>query len=262
MVSNNLNNTTCAMKRAFSDLQEPQELNGDAQLEMSISSPSYTPRYRYYAMIFIDDEGNLQVQESQSVQDRGPNRTYRSVKCLKSSHLLESPSSRHFAEHDSDHEDFDNSASMVSLRIGDTSKVTAYYERAYREFQQLNCRAIAKEFIRAIEPLKQVKHPYNGKTPVGSASGTERNPEATKPNWWPPGVMHKEPDHLKKEYRLQLLVHITCKLGSHGITIDMLKQVARGIERKLPDPQRAEVIYEILRVRNMQEKFEKGQVGK
>lgn len=62
--------------------------------------------------------------------------------------------------------------------------------------------------------------------------------------------------------RLKLLVHITCKLGSYGITSDKLKQVARDIERKLPDPKRAEVIYEILRVRKMQERFEGGEVGK
>lgn len=91
---------------------------------------------------------------------------------------------------------------MTSIRIGDTKKVLAYYERAYSEFQQMNCRTIAKEFIRAIEPCKQVKHPYNGKAPAGSAPGTEKNPEATKPNWWPPGIIHKEPDHLKKKCML------------------------------------------------------------
>lgn len=53
---------------------------------------------------------------------------------------------------------------------------------------------IAKAFIGLIEPKKQVKHPYhpyNGKTPAGSALGTKKDPEASKPEWWPPGVMHK-----------------------------------------------------------------------
>lgn len=82
----------------------------------------------------------------------------------------------------------------------------AYYERAYSDFQQLNCRMIAKEFVRAIEPMKQVRRPYIGKAPEGFPSGIKKNPEATKPEWWPPGVMHKEPDHMRKEcmfvYRL------------------------------------------------------------
>ena len=79
----------------------------------------------------------------------------------------------------------------IELEIGDTEKVIAYYEAALRRFQQLNCRNIAKSFIKAIEPRKQVKHPYNG--------GRSGDPEATKPAWWPASVMHKEPDHLKME---------------------------------------------------------------
>lgn len=95
---------------------------------------------------------------------------------------------------------------MVPLRIGDEAKVTAYYEGALKHFQQLNCRMVAKAFIKFIEPRKQVRHPYNGgKPPAGSAPGTTGDPEKTKPEWWPPGVMHKEPDHLRKECEYQML---------------------------------------------------------
>lgn len=83
---------------------------------------------------------------------------------------------------------------MIELEIGDTEKVIAYYETALKRFQQLNCRNIAKAFIKAIEPRKQVKHPYNG--------GRSGDPESTKPAWWPPSVIHKEPDHLKMECKL------------------------------------------------------------
>lgn len=83
---------------------------------------------------------------------------------------------------------------MIELEIGDTEKVIAYYENALKRFQQLNCRNIAKAFIKAIEPRKQVRYPYNG--------GRTGNPELTKPAWWPPGVIHKEPDHLKMECKL------------------------------------------------------------
>ena len=98
---------------------------------------------------------------------------------------------------------------MVSIRIGDTKKVMAYYECALEHFQQVNCRMIAKAFICLIEPKKQVKHPYIGKVPAGSALGTKKDPEASKPEWWAPGVMHKEPDHLKKERMFVYAVIIT-----------------------------------------------------
>ena len=105
-------------------------------------------------------------------------------------------------EQGSDSEDFSSNGSteMVPLRIGDSQKVQHYYESALKHFQQLNCRMVAKAFIKFIEPRKQVRHPYNGgKPPPGSAPGTTGDPEKTRPEWWPPGVMHKEPDHLRKE---------------------------------------------------------------
>lgn len=122
-----------------------------------------------------------------------------------------SPSDRHSAEHDSDTQDFSGSANMI-FRIGDTQNVMAYYKRAFGEFQQLNCRTIAKAFICAIEPHKQSKYPYNGKAPIGSASGNERNLEATKPKWWPSGVNHKEPDHMRKEgtFVYRIILPSTC----------------------------------------------------
>lgn len=109
------------------------------------------------------------------------------------------------AEAGSDSDDCSPNGSneMVPLRIGDTAKVLSYYEGALKHFQQLNCRMVAKAFIKFIEPRKQVRHPYNGgKPPAGSAPGTTGDPEKTKPEWWPPGVMHKEPDHLRKECML------------------------------------------------------------
>ena len=84
----------------------------------------------------------------------------------------------------------------IALMIGDTEKVMAYYDTALKHFQQLNCRKTAKAFIKVIEPRKQVKHPYNGGK--GSA-GEKGDPEKTKPEWWPKGVIHREPDHLRKD---------------------------------------------------------------
>ncbi|CAI7656380.1 unnamed protein product [Penicillium crustosum] len=242
---------------------------------MPISHPSFAIPCAHYAMIYIDHEGNLKVQESRSVQERGPSMFTpevqqnflqilgesvacrqsiqakdRPLKCPTSNGSMMSPSDRHSAEHDSNN--------MV-FKIGDTQKIMAYYERAFSEFQQLNCRALAKAFICAIEPHKQSRHPYNGTAPRGSAPGIERNPEATKPQWWPPGVSHKEPDHMRKKDRVQLLVHILRRLGSYGFTADKLAKVAEATRLKFQGGSRAEIIFDILWVRKIEEQFEGGQ---
>lgn len=89
---------------------------------------------------------------------------------------------------------------MVPLYVGDTQKIMSYYEGALTHFKQDNCCMLAKAFIKFIEPGKRKNHPYNGRmAPPGSAPGTSMDPEKTKPKWWPLGVEHKEPDHLRKE---------------------------------------------------------------
>jgi hypothetical protein len=89
------------------------------------------------------------------------------------------------------------SVDVVRLEIGDTPKVINYYKRCLGHFQQLNCHLIVKAFIKFIKPQKQVKHPYNGgKPPAGAPPGIKGNPEKTKPEWWPAGVVYKEPNHL------------------------------------------------------------------
>lgn len=85
----------------------------------------------------------------------------------------------------------------TALRVGDHDLLRRYYEKAFDNFQQLNCRMIAKAWIKLVEPRKQVNHPYNGRKNVGGTS-QRVDPELTKPRWWPTRVTHKEPDHLPK----------------------------------------------------------------
>jgi hypothetical protein len=90
----------------------------------------------------------------------------------------------------------------TAIQVGDEHRMKKYYEKAFEAFQQLNCRVIAKAFIKLVEPRKQVNHPYNGrKTASGSSPEQRVDPELTKPKWWPTGVTHKEPDHLLKAGR-------------------------------------------------------------
>lgn len=98
-----------------------------------------------------------------------------------------------------DHLPVSDGPRRTAIQISDESRMKGYYEKAFEAFQQINCRAIAKAFIKLIEPRKQVNYPYNGRR-AGSGSSPDQplDPEMTKPPWWPAGVTHKEPDHLLK----------------------------------------------------------------
>lgn len=151
------------------------------------------------------------------------------------------------------------------LRIRDTERVISYYKSALEDFQQSNCRIILKALIKFIEPRKRRRHPYNG--------GSTGDSEETKPEWWPSGVMHKEPDHLRKPGMLllilsgwlicinsfladciNLLVHIIRGLGH---TADKLTEVASDTKKSLEPISRVDIIFEILRVRKMEELYER-----
>ncbi|KAJ5104845.1 hypothetical protein NUU61_002192 [Penicillium alfredii] len=292
MVYTKPNVGTGAMKRSASALNDGPAGWDVAPPMMAPSRSSFRLPYTHYAMIYLDNEGVLKVEESPSIKEQkstvftpdvrqnfleilGDKIGYyqpftrptleaspRRVRRRKGNAPSSSVSEERMTEQASDSEDFSHgSTDMAPLRIGDTQKVLSYYEGALKHFQQLNCRMVAKAFIKFIEPRKQVRHPYNGgKPPAGSAPGTTGDPEKTKPEWWPPGVMHKEPDHLRKEYRIELLLHIVRKLGNQGITADRLKEVAGDTKRSLKHPSHVEIIYEILRVRKMEERFERGEV--
>lgn len=122
---------------------------------------------------------------------------------------------------------------------------------------------VARAFIRYIEPHKQTRHPYNGKA---------------KPGWWPPDVSYNGPDQLckpsKVDYtelprwfvscililittdRVKVLCHIICNLREHGITADKLMRVVSG--SRLKDPSRLELMYDVLRMRKMEEQLKDG----
>ncbi|KAL5002825.1 hypothetical protein BDV10DRAFT_85438 [Aspergillus recurvatus] len=153
-----------------------------------------------------------------------------------------------------------SSYSMVPMRIGDTKKVTEYYENSFENLQQTNCRFISKAFIKEVEPKKQVNHPYKGNKQKGKKVPEEEcDPEKTKPGWWPATVQHKEPDHLKKEKRICLLIHMVRQFPA-----DRLQLVAQDCKRSLKPEnmieERWEMIAEIFKVRRLEERFERGEV--
>lgn len=71
----------------------------------------------------------------------------------------------------------------VSMALCDVEK---YYEGRFNDIQQNACKLICKNWVKLIEPKKQVNHPYNAG-------------EASRPDWWPSASRHREPDHLSKQ---------------------------------------------------------------
>ncbi|KAG7844466.1 hypothetical protein KL941_003842 [Ogataea angusta] len=83
----------------------------------------------------------------------------------------------------------------IEIDPSDSHEVDEYLVQCFDEFQQIPCKLLAKAWIRLIEPKKQSRYPYK----LGDRS---------KPLWWPETCRHKEPDHLRKEERIDLLVCI------------------------------------------------------
>ncbi|EEP79363.1 predicted protein [Uncinocarpus reesii 1704] len=229
------------------------------------SRQAHTP-YAHFAMIAIDWRGCVQFQTSQSLEGRCryiftqdvKERFIEATGAYSQPPRMEVPQKRRRLHLDDAPDVSFETVDRVPLRIGETDKVLDYYASALRAFQQINCRQIAKAFIKMIEPRKQVKHPYNGgRGPLGEKG----DPEKTKPDWWPAGVEHREPDHLKKPDRVELLVHIIRNLRkSHNITTEKLEEAGRDVRRQLKPRERWDILEEIYAVRRMEESYERGEV--
>lgn len=146
----------------------------------------------HYAMMYIDREGNFRTSVSQSIQEQDT-----IVFNTEARKNFLSASKECLAEQGFDSDEFNGSVERVSLKVGDTKSVMIYYRSTLDYFLQQNCSLIIRAVIKFIEPQKHAEHPYNGGKPsLGSATS---DPEKTKPTWWPPGITHKQPEHMRKE---------------------------------------------------------------
>ncbi|KAB8234294.1 DUF2841 domain-containing protein [Aspergillus alliaceus] len=154
-----------------------------------------------------------------------------------------------------------NCHQKTMLPVRNHSLLRKYYEKAFESLQQINCRILAKAYIKLVEPRKQVNYPYNGRKII-SGSSQQFDPELTKPAWWPSGVTHREPDHLLKAERIRLLVHILCELRtSHAICVEKLKEADQSIRRQILPSERLQVLDEIYSVREEEEAYLDGRSG-
>lgn len=98
-------------------------------------------------------------------------------------------------------------------------KMEKYLERLFEELTQKQSKRIARSWIREMEPTKQTHYPYKG----------DRIPP-----WWPKSVTHREPDHLRKEERMQLLVQL-----SQNLSPEKLRASTEQIRHSLKERDRA-----------------------
>ncbi|KAJ5376169.1 hypothetical protein N7509_013055 [Penicillium cosmopolitanum] len=147
----------------------------------------------------------------------------------------------------------------VAISVKDHDFLTLYYEKAFENIQQTNCRTLAKAYVKLVEPQKQVNYPYNGRKVIAGTK-SQLDPNETKPPWWPSRVTHREPDHLPKFERIQLLVHILCELRtSHGISVAELRKADQQVRHQINPPGRLHILDELYRVRQQEEEFLNGQ---
>ena len=90
-----------------------------------------------------------------------------------------------------------NSRPLVNLKLGDKEATERWYQDAFQAIQQVACRWLAKTWIKRIQPKKQSTNPYNGACPKDKER--PKDPNRTRPPYWPPSVQHKEPDHINRE---------------------------------------------------------------
>ncbi|EJU03575.1 hypothetical protein DACRYDRAFT_99183 [Dacryopinax primogenitus] len=123
------------------------------------------------------------------------------------------------------------------------NQLDAWYTDKMHALQQTTCKLVAKCWIKVIEPKKQTKHPYN----LG---------EEGKPIWWPKGLQHREPDHLLKPERTQLLLSI---LRSPLILVSRL-ELSTAEQNHLIPPERIVILRELYKVAREDEKRRRGEV--
>ncbi|GAV53785.1 hypothetical protein ZYGR_0AK02870 [Zygosaccharomyces rouxii] len=115
----------------------------------------------------------------------------------------------------------------IALPLKNLMVVEKYIHGALKLLRQVPCKAIAKAWIKAIEPRKKTKYPYI-------------RGDIAKPSWWPHDVEHREPDHLQKADRLKLmcriLISVLPEIGCLEVVEELLRSTfALSLFKKDPD---------------------------
>ena len=113
------------------------------------------------------------------------------------------------SDSESDSEDSDVDSSEYDdifdyIKVGDDERIERQFHYLFDRIQQHDCKRIAKAWVKAVEPGKQGKYPYNGGDKAKALKGSPLLPanpgDLTRPPWWPEtGCKHREPDHIGKK---------------------------------------------------------------
>ncbi|KAG4432279.1 hypothetical protein IFR05_012227 [Cadophora sp. M221] len=158
----------------------------------------------------------------------------------------------------------------TTLRIGNDKELEKFYHARFQELQTLPCKIMAKAFVRVVEPRKHSRYPYS-------------KGQINAPPWWPAlsgtnSVRHKDPDHLFKQERIQLLIHILRmtvepvttqhpSFQDQDLSVQKLEDVSyEALSSWFKDPEnpenmfRAPLIRELFKVAKYEEKFKNGEI--
>ncbi|GAA5900891.1 uncharacterized protein JCM6883_004688 [Sporobolomyces salmoneus] len=97
-------------------------------------------------------------------------------------------------------------------------ELDGWFTSRLSELSHKTDKIVCRSWIKAIEPHKQTRFPY-------------QKGEETKPSWWPPQMRHKEPDHLAKQERIGLLLHL---LRLPHVTIGQLEAATGAVQMQIP----------------------------
>ncbi|PVH79813.1 hypothetical protein DL98DRAFT_515886 [Cadophora sp. DSE1049] len=158
----------------------------------------------------------------------------------------------------------------TTLRIGNDKELEKFYHARFTELQSTPCKILAKAFVKVVEPRKQSRYPYS-------------KGQINAPPWWPAlsgtnSVRHKDPDHLFKQERIQLLIHILRmsvepvasqhpSFQDQDISVQRLEDVSyEALSPWFKDPEnpenmfRAPLIRELFKVAKYEERYKNGEI--
>ncbi|KAL4775138.1 hypothetical protein BDW60DRAFT_214500 [Aspergillus nidulans var. acristatus] len=122
----------------------------------------------------------------------------------------------------------------TTLRVGQTQLLRKYYERAFEDFQQLNCRVIAKAYVKMTGQLPGPRG-YTAGPREDKAKVVARRRETQRAG--------------------------SSSQACHGVTAAKLKDAGLDVRRQIQPEKRLQVLDEIYYVRNQEELYLDGKIS-
>ncbi|KAL9128114.1 MAG: hypothetical protein Q9217_003135 [Psora testacea] len=177
-------------------------------------------------------------------------------------------------EPDDDFEGMTRRATMIRV-----DEINKHYVTLFKMIQQMGCKKILQAWLKKCHPRKQASNPYNGGSRARSYADYEHlnRGKHTVPVYWlhqedwrdpeSTGCRHREPDHIKKWERLNLLVHLL-RLGRRyedfSFDVDALEESTKDIAKRHKEhfhEGATDILADIYRARRKEIQYEQGEIG-